>query len=389
MGNIKWIITDTNQNNFYDLKGNQIKEVPLKLKGQDAEYKGVKPDFTDNLDGTITDNNTGLVWMKNPNSKPLNYDGAKKYIDQLNLNSDSKWRLPTVKELFGISDFSKGWPYLDTEYFNFAKISQESRPIGHHHGPGGPMGGMPPGRPPFPPPHRGRPGPRPGSDFEDEVGKFNGQFWSSNKYLVGNTHGDMETAFGVNHASGHVKGYPCNSSGPMGKYVRAVMGEEVTNNDFFDNHNQTITDSATGLMWAKRDNELPITWKDALKFVRECNSSHYLGYKDWRLPNVKELQSIVDYSGLYPAINKEFFRCTENKKNPNFYYWSSTSAYFSKHNPKYTFAWYVAFGYAVDKSGNDIHGAGAVRFAAKKRSNKRFSEGNDNIYNYVRLVRSV
>jgi hypothetical protein len=79
------------------------------------------------------------------------------------------------------------------------------------------------------------------------------------------------------------------------------------------------------------------------------------------VPNVKELQSIVDYSGVYPAIDQSYFNITDDDA----YFWSSTSAFFSPNTPGYYYAWYLAFGYAVDGEGNDSHGAGAVRFDTK------------------------
>lgn len=37
-----------------------------------------------------------------------------------------------------------------------------------------------------------------------------------------------------------------------------------------------------------------MTWEDALSYVQALNEAEYLGYSDWRLPNVKELHSLVD-----------------------------------------------------------------------------------------------
>ncbi|MDP8268099.1 MAG: hypothetical protein P9L97_05165, partial [Candidatus Tenebribacter davisii] len=69
------------------------------------------------------------------------------------------------------------------------------------------------------------------------------------------------------------------------------------------------------------------------------------------------------------------------------YYWTSTSALFES-GGAYYYAWYVAFGMAVNAEGQDFHGAGAVRFDTKVEDGPA-GEGGERYYNYVRLVRNV
>ena len=82
-----------------------------------------------------------------------------------------------------------------------------------------------------------------------------------------------------------------------------------------DNGDGTITDNATALTWTQADSGEGMDWETALAYAQEMNEANYLGYSDWRLPNVKELQSIVDYDyapdaqdAAYdgPAINPMF-----------------------------------------------------------------------------------
>ena len=140
-------------------------------------------------------------------------------------------------------------------------------------------------------------------------------------------------------------------------------------------------------------------WEAALTYSQTKNNENYLGHNDWRLPNVKELQSIVDYSrspsatnsaNVGPSIDPKF-NCTpitnEAGVSDYAYYWTSTSALFTSGQPYY-YAWYVAFGRAVDGGGNDFHGAGAVRFDTKEEGGPN-GEGGERYYNYVRLVRNV
>lgn len=80
---------------------------------------------------------------------------------------------------------------------------------------------------------------------------------------------------------------------------------------FTDNGDETVTDNLTGLIWTKDANAPgpPIcspgiykTWNDAFSYVNCLNINTYLGYDDWRLPNKKELFSLVDRSQCLPAL---------------------------------------------------------------------------------------
>ena len=339
---VAYQLPDTGQTTFHDADGNQIDE-PAEgeaFSGQDAAYEGAQMSYTDNGDGTVTDNVTGLVWEQDPTDTSTVFDDAVAYCDALELGGSDDWRIPSLKELFSISDFGEGWPYLDTEYFYLVESARQDK---------------------------------------DQ------QFWAQ-RYEVDTDGAVPNSAFGVNHMTGHIKAYPDGSDGNQmaAKYVRCVLGDEYGANDFVDNGDGTVTDETAGLMWAADDSGEGLDWESALEFAVTANEENYLGYSDWRVPNVKELQSIVDYSGVYPAIDAEFFDITDEDS----YFWTSTSAYFSTQNPDYYYAWYVAFGYAVDGEGNDTHGAGAVRFDTKVEGGPA-GEEPERIYNYVRLVRDA
>ena len=70
---------------------------------------------------------------------------------------------------------------------------------------------------------------------------------------------------------------------------------------FSDNGNGTVTDNLTGLMWKKNANQagVTMTWQQALDYVKTVNTG---GYLDWRMPNRKEMRSLIDYSQLNPAL---------------------------------------------------------------------------------------
>jgi formylglycine-generating enzyme required for sulfatase activity len=82
----------------------------------------------------------------------------------------------------------------------------------------------------------------------------------------------------------------CSGTGQDGE-VRA--GAAWPSPRFHDNGNGTVTDNLTGLMWTQNAN-LPgstVTWYQAVDF---CNNLSQGGYTDWRLPNVNELEILVN-----------------------------------------------------------------------------------------------
>ncbi len=347
----------TGQTACYDDNGNEIScpESGQAFYGQDAQYTGNEFNYTDNGDGSVTDNVTGLTWQQTPQNMGLSWQDAYDYCESLGLAGHGDWRMPTLKELFSISDFSLGWPYLDTTYFDIAGTFVS----------------------------------------KDE------QYWADNYYVGTTVEGGSAASFGVNHGTGHIKAYPANISGPMAKRVRAVRGNTYGVNDFEDNGDGTVTDHATGLMWQQADSGSGMDWEDALAYAEGLTLA---GHDDWRLPNVKELQSIVDYtrspsasdpSDLGPAIDTGFFDITElasgtRNYSPDYgFFWTSTSAYFGLDSPEYYYAWYVAFGTAPNDAGNDFHGAGAVRFDTKIEGNESGAGDDERVYNYVRAVRTV
>jgi len=100
--------------------------------------------------------------------------------------------------------------------------------------------------------------------------------------------------------------------------ARAVRGgSEVI--EPIDNNDGTVTDKTTGLMWRKKSSG-PFTWMEALRY---CEELEFAGHKDWRLPDINELLSIVNYLNRNPAIDIKAFPGTASS-----YYWSSTSYIF-------------------------------------------------------------
>lgn len=150
-------------------------------------------------------------------------------------------------------------------------------------------------------------------------------------------------------------------------------------------------------MWQQADDETRYTWQDALKTAK---NSKLAGHSDWRLPNAKELQSIVDYDGKvgeFPAIDTQFFTLSADNTvaDPTWVWTNTTQGDF-----KYT-ADYISFGKAFSKKNSsattyyDWHGAGAHRSDPKSGNPADYDMASENAAdlvmtkNYVLLVRDA
>jgi len=376
----KYKIVDTGQEKYFNTKV-EI-DAPKKgelFYGQDAQHSGNQPSYTNNADGTITDNVTGLMWQKS--FEVMTYSEALEKLESYNLTNQTDWRLPTIKEAYSLILFSgvdvsskeinilpqNARPFIDTTYFDFKYGANGERII-------------------------------------------DTQMLSSTIYK-GETMGGNLTVFGVNLADGRIKGYPIKSRRGEKKHtVRFVRGNtDYGLNNFNDNKNKTISDLATDLMWQKSDSEKGMNWEEALEWVSKMNHENYLGYNDWRLPNAKELHSILDYSNSpqsngKAAINSlfEISQIKDEDNSDNYpFYWTSTTHISQRGGQQ---AIYICFGEALGfmrKRGSneaqlmDVHGAGAQRSDPKVGNPEDFPKGRGpqgdviRICNYVRMVRDM
>lgn len=113
---------------------------------------------------------------------------------------------------------------------------------------------------------------------------------------------------------------PCAGTGQDGDTLTGVAWPEPR---FTDNGDQTMTDRLTGMVWT-RDADPTAghkTWQQALDAIKTLNREHYLGHDDWRLPNVNELDSLVNkQSALAAWLASQGFH---NVKKD--YYWTSST----------------------------------------------------------------
>ncbi|QEP43823.1 DUF1566 domain-containing protein [Ectothiorhodospiraceae bacterium BW-2] len=358
--------------------------------GQDGQQQGNQASYLLHEEGTVSDQITGLMWMQSPDltndqsitaKDKLSYSAAIDYCESLSLAGYNDWRLPDIKTLYSLIDFrgldpssytgsetSGLTPFIDTRYFGFGY-----------------------------------------GDTSANERLIDAQFVSATRYVSTTMNGD-ETVFGVNFADGRIKGYPTTMQGSDKTFYTLCVRDNPTygSNRFVSNGDGTITDEATQLMWQASDSGVGLNWEEALKLAEQRNSENHLGYRDWRLPTIKELQSLLDYS-LSPdthanraAIDSLFgvsAITNEAGQTDAPYYWSSTThATLGEISGGY--GAYIAFGRAIGsmdggKSWLDVHGAGAQRSDPKSGNAADYPQSHGpqgdalRVFNYVRLVRSV
>lgn len=130
----------------------------------------------------------------------------------------------------------------------------------------------------------------------------------------------------------------CSGTGQDGEIQKGLA------RSFTDNGDGTITDNNSGLMWEKLDDSnLPslagihdkdeyYTWEDAFVKVADLNIGAFAGHTDWRLPNMAELQTLVNFQAVDPAVYGAFHSscapdCTVTTCSSTrpYAYWSSTT----------------------------------------------------------------
>ncbi len=349
--------------------------------GQDSQMDGLQPSYHDNGDGTISDLNTGLMWVQARGAQ-VTWAAAVANASSCTVGGYTDWRMPTMKETYSLANFagangssltnSAGYiPFIDTNYFGFS------------------FGGT---------------STNTGSRIIDA------QDWSTN-VCVSPVMGTQTGVFGFNFVDGRIKAYPPAASG---KYVRYVRGNPSYGiNSFTNIGDGTICDRSTGLMWPQNDSGVGMNWSNALAWAQACNATNYLGHNDWRLPNAKELHSLIDYTRS-PATTASAaiftnFNCTaitnEASQLDFPWYWTGTTL---RDGPSKSSGVYICFGRAMaynNGSWVDAHGAGAQRSDPKGGTlsgnsqytyiaNGYFAAGSPQgdavrIFNFVRLVRDA
>jgi hypothetical protein len=209
--------------------------------GQDYQFSSNPMSYTNNGDGTITDNVTGLMWQMTPDAVNYNWYEATGTYDatdnstttdvcgDLTLGGYTDWRLPEKRELLSIVDYGTENPAIDTSYF-------------------------------------------PDTSTYD--------YWANTAYST-------TDAWNVQFADGAVT----TASKTTGKHVQCVRGTTWGGGIFVDNHDGTVTDTVSGLMWQQTAMTVPYDWEAKLN---ACTNLNLAGHTGWRLPDIKELATTAD-----------------------------------------------------------------------------------------------
>jgi hypothetical protein len=284
--------------------------------------------FIDNGDGTVTDNLTGLVWLKDAGClAPATWSGAISGVNQLangqcGLADGSRagqWRLPNLIEMESMIDASASSPAVSGPFTNVSNDAYWTSSVYW-------------------------------SGSEGTTNAWAIRF-SDGRYINGNNaYGNNEMAIANNYvwavrgtsngavtlqATGEIAPFAPNDDGTL------AMGAPLPSSRMIDNGNGTVTDTVTGLIWLKQANCINNTWQNALADISQLASGQ-CGLSDgskpgqWRMPNRREMLSLQDrgqnnhalyfnetFSSGSPGIPTQ--NATFNSMIASQYYWTSTT----------------------------------------------------------------
>jgi hypothetical protein len=235
------------------------------------------------LDDIVQDKSTGLVWHKDADLAgfPLTWKEAFEFIQEINasrLSGVNAWRLPARKELFSL---------VSHQFVNPAL------PEGH----------------PF-------------------INVFHGYYWTR-----------TESARLLNQAwYVHLGGGKVYRGMKHGSYMVWPVSGQFADHYFMENRfiadEDSFYDRVTRRYWyaGNKLNVSALTWKEAIRAVGKLNEMREADHGTWRLPNIRELESLVDDRNHSPAFADGF---SINKVQDG--YWSSTT---SLYEPRYAWVLY-------------------------------------------------
>ena len=245
------LIHKTGQTQSYDENGSIVTDGSIR---DDGYYQiGLTRNYI-RAAGIVTNKTTGLEWQDeyedyniyDPYVTTASWQGAKDYCSVLEL-AGGDWRLPTKSELASLGDYSRYYPAIDPVF---------------------------------------------------TIVRTGDYYWSDT-----NRSNDDGSAWLIHSGlSLHITG---GKSGDY--YVRCVRKGEVAKPSNFSRSGDIVTDGVTGLQWQDDSVGSTMTWIDAIDHCEELTLG---GDEDWRLPNVNELSSIVDYTSYRPSIDTSVFEHT-------------------------------------------------------------------------------
>ncbi len=233
--------------------------------GEDSDFSINPPFLIDNTNGTVTDTVTGLMWQQTDGGE-MTIENAESYCENLVLGNFADWRLPSAQEAFSILNHGFQNPPLDPGIFT----------------------------------------------------NTGAEYWWTSEKQAGNP-----SKIWVTNAGGGIGNHPktetLSAGGSKKFHVRAVrnMVAPTSIPSQFTLLDSMVQDNLTGLEWQRYGSTDSMTWENALLFAQSFSLQ---GKTDWRLPNIKELQSINDETRSQPSISPDFFGNIGSRQ-----YWASTS----------------------------------------------------------------
>ncbi|MBU6302827.1 MAG: sulfatase-like hydrolase/transferase [Verrucomicrobia bacterium] len=213
--------------------------------GEDSDYttppEANPQSFTDNGDGTVTDHVTGLMWQK-LDAGEMTWENAVNNASTQNTGGHTDWRLPNPHELFSLFNHENNGVALNQTYF--------------------PQNGA------------------------------GAQYWWS-RDIFGTSTTNVWCANSGGGLGPKPKSETISAGGTFRYHARYVrLARNNMTHNYTNNGDGTVTDTDTSLMWTQLPGSAR-TWEAALAYTETLATA---GYTDWRLPNIKELQTLTDYS---------------------------------------------------------------------------------------------
>lgn len=252
------------QKTLYKLPDTGLQTSFTNTFGEDDDYRINIPNYSNIFPGIVFDSITLLMWQKSDGGE-MSIESARKYCDTLTLGGFTDWRLPTALEAYSLVFVQKTPPALNLNYFS----------------------------------------------------NTGGEYWWTSE----TQHNDTNKIWVTNAGGGignHSKSETVSAGGTKKFHVRAVRNTFAqTIYQRYTVMQNCIFDSITSLLWIQLPDTASKTWEEALTY---CQNLSIGSLSDWRLPNLKEMQSIVDLSTSNPAIRASFFPIASSS-----HYWTSTS----------------------------------------------------------------
>lgn len=213
-------------------------------EGEDSDFLRNSPVYETREGDTVADLITDLTWQKFGSAESHTWEEAKTYCADLEIGGYADWWLPGVWEAMSLLDLEHPGVSFNVHYFSYSS----------------------------------------------------GTYWLSTESAS-----DSSDAWSWMAPSGGINRRRGEKTQKL--QVRCVRGETLNYGQFQDNGDGTISDTETKLQWQAGFGSDRI-WESSLAY---CNDLSLAGHDDWRLPNVKELWTIFDFSLPSPSIDSSYF----------------------------------------------------------------------------------